>query len=394
MLSSAALLACTSTQAPAPRAAEPEPESAFTEARAEDVAKTEPLAPAPTPPPPTSFTLGGLQIELGSSEPWSAAPPHSSTHTPKLGTTWRLLRTIEVGVGYLSEAELSPNGEEVFVLSEQDGILRRYAVATGKLIQQIATPGFEEFSHVSFSLFPSEGGTTSLFRSTERGCEELSLPALESTTFPHCAKELRASGRSGLYGFSTWSSSPDFAGRLELLAGHDVKTLRAAEFAALILSSNQRIDGWSLTADGKKLALLTFPSDELLLLDLEQRKVILQIPAPQYAHGIALSPDGTRLAVGGSELRYYDAETGSLLTADSQYKNNIHELRFTPDAQLLLSSAYDGRARSYRPSPDALGAPQVLAHRGTANVYALGLDGEGKRLVTSSGDKSVKLWER
>jgi WD40 repeat protein len=42
---------------------------------------------------------------------------------------------------------------------------------------------------------------------------------------------------------------------------------------------------------------------------------------------------------------------------------------------------------------DALPRPQLLSH-GRANVYALAMTPDGRRLVTSSGDQTLKVWMR
>jgi WD40 repeat protein len=129
-------------------------------------------------------------------------------------------------------------------------------------------------------------------------------------------------------------------------------------------------------------------------LDLLGQRVVGVLDAPQYAASIDVTPDERFLAVGGAALWVYDLTTGERVASDERFDNNIGHVGFSPSGDRLLVTAYDGRARSYAFSAGRLGERQVLPHRGTANVYAASFSKDGRRLVTSSGDQTLKVWER
>ena len=353
-------------------------------------------APAQKPPgraaEPAHVTLGRAHMLAGPHPPWGATnreEPEPAPGAKSLGTQWHLLRTIQVGFGYLSHAELSEDGSQVFVLSDAEGALRRYDVKTGKLTGNYPFPEFKEFDSVAFTLFPGSSVPTRVLVSGPRVSGVLDLESGKfSFVYPY-STELRFSGRPHLLGFAVQLIEPQ-SGSLDLVwFDRPDQPELAARFGF-----DERPDNWVLSRDGKTLLTLFYPSNQLEVVDLQSHAVRLVVTAPQYARGLALSPDGKWVAVGGAVLRLYDAATGNLVAEDASFKNNIHEARFTPDGALLLVSAYDGRARSFVMKDGELGAKQLLQHNGTANVYALGLNALGARLVTASGDKTIKIWQR
>jgi WD40 repeat protein len=147
------------------------------------------------------------------------------------------------------------------------------------------------------------------------------------------------------------------------------------------------------------LAINYYPSNLTQLLDLERLSLVTSVEPPQWGGNVAFSPGGNYLALGGDHLALHAAPEGRLLATDKAFGNNIADVRFTPQGDLLLVSAYDGKVRSYAlPAgdvlPERLPSPQLLRHAGTANVYGLGLSRDGRLLVTPSGDKTLKIWVR
>jgi WD40 repeat protein len=147
------------------------------------------------------------------------------------------------------------------------------------------------------------------------------------------------------------------------------------------------------------LAVSYIPADQVEILDLREKKLIGKVDLPKWGSAVAISPDRSIMAVGGEKLQNVRFPSGEVLAEDAQFGNNIHKVRFTPQGDLLLVSAYDGKARSYALPKDlstitSLPRPQSLSHLGQAIVYALGLTKDGRMLVTSSGDKTIKIWRR
>jgi WD40 repeat protein len=64
---------------------------------------------------------------------------------------------------------------------------------------------------------------------------------------------------------------------------------------------------------------------------------------------LAWSPDGKRIAVGGSapEVNVYDADTGARLGACTGHSAGIYSLAFSPDSATLATGGFDGTVRLY-----------------------------------------------
>jgi WD40 repeat protein len=156
----------------------------------------------------------------------------------------------------------------------------------------------------------------------------------------------------------------------------------------------ERVDGFDLSADKSLLAVSQYPSDTVQLLDLKNRRLVWSQPAPKYVSSVDLSPDGALLAAGGDAVVVYAAREPSRQSRFTDLGNNVHQVRFSPAGDALAASAYDGRVRLLRPAAD--GGPllllKLLKHTGTANVYAVSFSSTGDRLVTSSGDKTLRIW--
>jgi WD40 repeat protein len=351
-------------------------------------------APEPAAPSePAPFVVGPATFYLGSRPPWSEPPqPQSIAATAAPAPAqWRLEKTISVGKGYLHKVEFSKDVKSVFVLSQQDGVFRQYELRTGQLLQHIQLDHFAEFEAVDFAPYTD----TSVFIIREGNLYALNLTTGATTTLLDWqgGDTIDELARPGLFAFSSRSIAPQ-SGTVTL-AWMDGTT--PDEALALRIVSAERPDGVTLSADGRFLALNVYPSHVVYLVDLMVQRLVHTFTPPEWGSSVAFSPDGSLLALGGAALHVHDTTTGALVASDSRYGNNIGNLRFTPQGDLLLSAAFDGRARSYALGPTPLvklPAPQALRHRGTANVYGLGLSPDGRKLATSSGDTTIKIWTR
>jgi WD40 repeat protein len=302
---------------------------------------------------------------------------------------WRLEKTISVGKGYLYKAAFSRDEQSVFVLSQQDGVFRQYALKTGHLLQQVPLNDFKEFEAVDFAPHTHEN----VFIIRDQGLSTLNLSTGKIITVLGLdgGDQIEELAPPGLFALSNRRIEPQ-SGTVTL-----VWMDGGAPTEALRILSDERPDGVALSSDGRYLALNVYPSNYVYLTDLVARRLVHRLSPPQWGASVAFSPDGQLLALGGAELHVHDTTTGALVARDTGYGNNIGNLRFTPQGDLLLTSAFDGKARSYvlgsTPIRD-LRTPQTLRHRGSANVYGLGLAHDGRKLATSSGDTTVKIWAR
>ena len=337
--------------------------------------------------------IGHAMISIGDRPPWAKLERVVEDDAASAGASaiWRLQKSIFVGQGYLHQAAFSPDGESVVTLSTQSGQLYQYA-RSGKLMTTIELPGFKEFDEASFTPLAELRERPQVFVARPKGTSVLDLDSgkFDSLDDTPPGTDIAHSGRTGLYGISYRETSPQ-SGLLMLqwLTGE----------IALKAACSHRPDGWALSPDGRYIVISYYPAAVAEVIDLQNKELVSTIPLPQWGSSVDISPDGSLIALGGEKLQIATFPEGTLLAEDTKYGNNIDSVRFTPQGDLLLTSAYDGMARSYALPKDfatskQLPRPQQLKHGGTANVYGLGLTRDGRSLVTSSGDKTLKIWTR
>ncbi|MEZ5925624.1 MAG: caspase family protein [Hyphomicrobiaceae bacterium] len=114
---------------------------------------------------------------------------------------------------------------------------------------------------------------------------------------------------------------------------------------------------------------------------------------------MALSPDGTTLAVGGrlrgaqggeAAIRIIDLASGEVMHLLEGHDEGILSLAFSPDGTLLASGSMDDTAILWSVSDYHL-VRRVAGHQGDVNAVRFTLD--GKRLVTASDDTVLGLWD-
>lgn len=336
---------------------------------------------------------GRVDGTIGPRAPWSTLPgvANPPAHPATKTTPWTLLRTIHVGKGYLYQADFTPDHRSVVTFSGEDGEIYHYSL-TGELLKKIQLPHFEALDDASIAVLQESVERPQVLITRDNSTSLLDLESGQIELLPDAPAGffIADSGRAGLYGVLGRSKEPD-VGRLTLqwISGE----------LGLAVDAPGGFGSFSLSSDGTMLALRRLQEEKVDVLDLKKGKLLLSTEGPRYSGPVALSPSKTHLAIGGERLVLVELATGKVAFEDSSYKNNIHQIRFSQSGDLLLVSAYDGKARSYVLPADLstlkeLKATQELKHLGEANVYAISLSQDERRLVTSSGDKTLKIWER
>ena len=334
----------------------------------------------PFAPPPAFHELDQEQARV------SVAPPAIQPPSP-----WKLERTIEVGEGYLEKVQFTPDEKQVAVVSSDSGTMYHYGLESGQLVNKTALPHFERFESVDFTFLSETWERPQLLITRRSGAILMDHTSGVCNSLDVLAGDtLDPSGKFGLYG-GTVREVTTQSGSLGLywITGKPALTVQLKE----------RPEDWALSGDGTWLAISFYPSNTTHVLDLQNRTLLHELENPKWGGSIALARDKSIIALGGEFLRVVRLSDGATLFEDHDYKNNIGDLAFTPNSDLLLVSAYDGKVRSY-PLPSVLSSlnaaprPQLLAHKYMSNVYNLGMSRDGRRLVSASGDRTLKVWKR
>jgi WD40 repeat protein len=113
--------------------------------------------------------------------------------------------------------------------------------------------------------------------------------------------------------------------------------------------------------------------------DIESKSLVASLPGSGTAYSLAFSPDGTRLALGGSRefpngvIWLYNTSDWKLISELSVLGQDVRDLVFSPDGTRLYSAGTDGRIRVWNPA-DGLLLTNFQKSR-QANRIALSPDG-------------------
>lgn len=347
-------------------------------------------SPAPELP---GVKVGFLRIvSLGRSPTEIAAEvPPPSARSPHRPGGFRQTQLIRVGQTHLATADVTDDGAYLLAVSDDEALVRIYD-ARGQLVSRFPVPGFSQFGRGSFSFFPGQGRPRVL-AATDNGLDL--YDALSGDLVAHLDDQ------------PTWAVRWSIGRRVLLALSSDIGTqtsslilfeaLAEGRLAPLAhAASDERIDGVDLSDDGQLLAVTTYPSNSLQLIDLAAMTERWTTTGPPYMRPVDISPDGQLVAVGGDRLVLFNAADPAKKAELTGYGNNLHEVRFLEGNDEIVSTSYDGRVRIAAIDPDkpALRLVQTLRHSGTANVYAIVVRDSGDEILTSSGDKSVRRFSR
>lgn len=327
-----------------------------------------------------------MPLFVTAGDPNFLAAPLPPPLTP--GATFRESLRIDVGRSHL--ATIDRLGDTRFlVASEQEATVRVYDRKTKRLMGNHAIPGFAEFETGGVVAWP--GSDRHFLTAGAAGLQLFDAETGELLTrFDHApAHALR------------WSAD----GQVLVVSAIDANQgpSRVAFYRRRALTLEplgyfdiaERVDGWDLSADGRLLAYLAYPSDELVVFDLEHRTVVFRTPTQRYTGDVSFSPDGRYLAVGGEGLLVVEVAFPERRAYFSHVQNNIGHVRFSPSGDLLGASSYDGKIRLFRVNQGerlGLTLDQTLSHTGSANVYDFVFEPDGRALSSVSGDRTLRTF--
>lgn len=184
----------------------------------------------------------------------------------------------------------------------------------------------------------------------------------------------------------------------ELIAGgcHEITFWSVTNHALLrrVGGMPERIQALALPPGGNWLAVAGGApgrSGELLLLNLLSNTAPRTLAVTGDAMlCAAFSPDGSRLAAGGTDklLRVFAVKSGSEILRLEQHSDWVHSVAFSPDGQRLASASRDRTARVYNSTNGAA----ITTFRGhEAAVEFVTFNDDGKVLLTAGTDRKVRF---
>jgi WD40 repeat protein len=134
----------------------------------------------------------------------------------------------------------------------------------------------------------------------------------------------------------------------------------------------------------------------------EKRKILGQIGDGPYGmiYAIALTPDSRYLAVGGflgndiesyGSIRIYNYKTGELIKLLKSHKNIVDDLAFSSDGKYLISSSFDKTAKIWRVSDFKL-IDTIKFHNRKVKAVKIIKKGREYFTVTAGYDKKIALY--
>ena len=118
----------------------------------------------------------------------------------------------------------------------------------------------------------------------------------------------------------------------------------------------------------------------------------LTVPLDLGANAVALSSDGTRLAVAGANntVQVRDANSGQVQHSLTGHTDSVNGMAFSPDETRLATASWDHTAKVW----DAATGKELLTLVGhTAELNQVVFSPDGTQIATIGYDNSARLWD-
>jgi WD40 repeat protein len=173
-------------------------------------------------------------------------------------------------------------------------------------------------------------------------------------------------------------------GRLKFLCQQGVRTL----------VTKAPIDSVAYSNDGKRFVSGGWDGS-VKIWSVGDGKLLRTLPyGALYVHGVAWSPDGSRIAAAGSdaagEVKVWNADTGALEQVLSGHQDGALSVAFSKDGRRLLTTSYDNTARLW----NLPGGDEIRSFVGHSWwVWSAAFSPDERQIATASQDGTVRLWQ-
>jgi WD40 repeat protein/serine/threonine protein kinase len=154
----------------------------------------------------------------------------------------------------------------------------------------------------------------------------------------------------------------------------------------------------ALSADGTRLAIGGPLTDgNVRVYDMATGELLQKLPGmgAERIVGVAFSPDGRRLASAGMGriLRLWDTTTGKEALTLRGHLEPVRRVLFSPDGQRLASVSADGTVRVWDAAPfDEDADRRIRTFRDNSEFFGVAFSPDSRCLASASADRLIKLW--
>ncbi|GAC1620833.1 MAG: hypothetical protein PVS2B2_16840 [Candidatus Acidiferrum sp.] len=147
----------------------------------------------------------------------------------------------------------------------------------------------------------------------------------------------------------------------------------------------------SMACAGRKTLVAGFVDGKVLVLDLESGDVRQRIDAKFPMHAVALSPDGSLIAIATIEspTQLWSAHTGQKLSTGVTKIGASTSAAFSPNGDMFVSTDGDTYIRAY----DRNGKLLYSADGGLLEPFAVTFGGDGKQFAVAGAEGVISLFD-
>ena len=288
-------------------------------------------------------------------------------------------------------AAISPDGERI-ASADQHGFLKIWDLPSGQLLHSIHLYPGRQARYVAFS--PDGQRVASV-------CADGTVTVWE-TDSRRPLHSWKAHPTANPVAFSSDGRCLVTGGGDDLHNNGEVRVWDATTYAEILaLKGLNKRDVWglALSPDGKRLAISCMGSREVQVWDAQIGRELLTLRGhTQGVNCVAFGPDGRWIASGSGldiqrengTVKIWDSQTGRERLTLGGHMSGVWCVAFSPDGRRLATGGGDQSVKIW----DLATGQEALTLREHRNaVWSVAFSRDGHRLVSASRDRTVRVWD-